>query len=626
MKTFTPGAYYSHARWNTIPLEATSLTDGFWSGWQELNRTKSLQHGYKMLEEAGNFDNLRLAAGLIKDKKFRGFVFQDSDIYKWLEAVGYELHTHPNAALRKQADEVIDLIAAAQADDGYINSYIQVVNPQGRWSDMDFGHELYCAGHLFQGAVAYYRGTQSTRLLEISTRFADLLVNTFGINKKEATCGHPEIEMALVELYRVTGKESYLVLAQFLVDQRGKGVMRGLGWMKSEYHQDRVPVRQAHTIEGHAVRAMYLNAGVTDIYLETGEQTLLDVMNDQWQDMVTTKIFVTGGLGARYEGEAFGDSYELPSDRCYCETCAAIGSFMWNWRMLLATGEGRFASLMEHTLYNSILSGMGNDGEHFYYMNPLLSRGGYERKRWLDCACCPPNLMRLLASLGQYFATHSNAGVQVHQYDNAVIHAPLPSGNPVKLTMQSHYPWHGNVKLRIEDTDGSDWQLLLRVPEWTIDLDVSINGKRVDNPVISSGYLALERAWQAGDGIELTLQMTPELIEANPRVDAVRNSVAIQYGPLIYCVEAHDHPHVNLMDVQIDPASALQTFETDSGTVGIKASGSVLNAKNWQSHLYRRLRERDQSSSDPITLTAVPYYTWSNRGENAMRIWIPIQT
>ncbi len=294
------------ARWRMLPLESISLTGGFWSSWQNLNRHITLQHGYQMLEQAGNFDNLRLAAGLIEGE-YRGMVFQDSDIYKWLEAVGYELHNNPNPALQKQADEVIDLIASAQQADGYLNSYVQVASTDGRWADLDFGHELYCAGHLFQATAAYFRATHTTKLLEIATRFADLIAATFGPDKLQGACGHPEIEMALVELYRVTGKSTYLDLAKFFIDQRGKGVMRGMGWMKSEYHQDRVPVREADVIEGHAVRAMYLNAGVTDLYLETGEEALFAALDRQWHDLIAGKLFLTGGLGSRYEGEAFGD-------------------------------------------------------------------------------------------------------------------------------------------------------------------------------------------------------------------------------------------------------------------------------------------------------------------------------
>jgi DUF1680 family protein len=622
----TTDAYFSHARWHMLPLEAVTLTGGFWARWQDINRRVSLPHGLQMLEQAGNLDNLRLAAGLIEGK-FRGYVFQDSDVYKWLEAVAYELHVNPDPVLQQQADGVIDFIAAAQHNDGYLNSYFQVVEPDRRWHDLDHGHELYCAGHLFQAAVAHYRATHTTKLLEIATRFADLIAATFGPDKRQGTGGHPEIEMALVELYRATGKSDYIDLAQFFIDQRGKGVMRGIGWMKAEYHQDRVPVRQAETVEGHAVRAMYLNAGITDLYLETGESALLKALDRQWRDMTGGKMFLTGGLGSRYEGEAFGDAYELPSDRCYCETCAAIGSLMWNWRMLLVTGDGCFADLLERTLYNGVLSGLALDGKHFFYMNPLLSRGGYARKPWYECACCPPNLMRLLSSLAQYFMTHDGTGLQVHLYNTSTVSVVLNSGQPVTMSMQTDYPWQGQVRLSIEETNGSSWQLRLRKPDWCPNATAAINGQPVENPTIESGYLVLDRVWQPGDEVALSLPMEPCLVEAHPRVDDVRDSVAIQRGPVVYCLEAIDYPHINLMDIQLDETAPLKAVWREDivpeGLMVVQSSGYVQEDGEWQGFLYRRLRRRDDLSRQPVPLTAMPYYAWANRGANAMRVWIP---
>jgi uncharacterized protein len=609
-----------------LPLDAVSLTGNFWSKWQDTNRQVTLQHGYRMLEEAGNFHNFRLAAGLTEGK-YRGRVFNDSDVYKWLEAVGYELHLHPNAELQRKADEVIDLIAAAQQSDGYLDTYYQVAEPGKRWTDLDFGHELYCAGHLLQAAAAHARASRPTKLFEVAARFADLLCATFGPDKRQGTCGHPEIEMALVELYRVTGKRAYLDLAKFFIDQRGQGVMRGLDWLKAEYHQDRVPVRQASEVEGHAVRAMYLNAGVADLYLETAEASLLAALERQWQDMTQGKLFLTGGLGARYEGESFGDPYELPADRCYCETCAAIGMLMWNWRMLLITGEGRFADLMERALYNGILSGLALDGKHFFYMNPLLSRGGHARQPWYECACCPPNIMRLMASLTHYFVTRDEAGLQIHLYNNAAIHADLGPGRAMVLNMQTDYPWQGLVAFSIEETDGLPWTLRLRVPEWGQSAIVTINGQIIEKPTIETGYAVLERAWQAGDVVELALSIEPFIVEAHPRVDAVRGSVAVQRGPLVYCLEAADHPGLNLMDIQLDETAPLQAIWREDvlpeGMMTVQMAGYALETDEWRNHLYRRLRSGTRLARKPIPLTAIPYYAWANRGANAMRVWIP---
>lgn len=617
--------FYPYARWRMLPLEAVSLTGGFWSQRQETNRQVSLLHGYEMMEQAGNFHNFQVAAGLIEGQ-YRGREFIDSDVYKWLEAVGYELHLHPNASLQKLADETIDLVGAAQQPDGYLNTYFQITRPNDRWTDLDFGHELYCAGHLFQGAVAYYRATGTTQLLTIATRFADLLCDTFGLDRRQGTCGHPEIEMALVELYRATNKPAYLDLAKFFIDQRGKGVMRGLGWAKAEYHQDRVPVRQASEIEGHAVRAMYLNAGVMDLYLETGESALLTAMETQWQDMVGAKVHLTGGLGVRYEGESFGDPYELPTDRCYCETCATVGSMMWNWRMLLVTGQARFADLIEQTLYNGFLSGLALDGRHFFYMNPLLSRGGYERQAWQEVACCPPNIMRLLASLGQYLASSDASGLQIHLYDSAVITTRLASGQPVTLALQTNYPWQGQVQVTVQEADSSTWQLRLRVPGWCPQAQVSVNGQPIGQPVLENGYLVLERAWQPGDVVELTLALEPTLIEAHPRVDSIRDSVALQYGPLVYCLEAVDQPGLNLLDLQLDetvpPQTAWREDLLPESVMAIQAAGYVLNTEEWQDRLYRPLSRGQKASHRQVQLTAIPYYAWANRGATMMRVWL----
>ncbi len=617
---------YGYARWRMLPLKAVSLSGGFWLQRQETNRHVSLAHGYQMLEQAGNFNNFRLAAGLIQGK-YQGRIFLDSDVYKWLEAVGYELTQKPNAELQKLADEVIDLVGTAQHSDGYLNTYYQVVEPNNRWSDLDFGHELYCAGHLFQAAVAYYRATQTTKLLEIATRLADYLVSVFGPDKRPGAPGHPEVEMALVELYRLTDQSAYLDLAKFFIDQRGKGVMRGLGWAKAEYHQDRVPVRQAEEVEGHAVRAMYLNAGVTDLYLETGEPALLAAMQQQWRDMTETKLYLTGGLGARYEGEAFGAPFELPADQCYCETCAAIGSIMWNWRMLLTTGEGRFADLIESTLYNGFLSGLALDGQNFFYMNPLLSRGGYVRQPWYEVACCPPNIMRLLASLGQYFATTDATGLQIHMYNSATLKTVLPSGQRVGLTLQTDYPWQNQIKLTFQETDGSAWPLRLRVPGWCTDAQAAVNGQPLKQLPLENGYLVLEQSWQPGDTIELSLSLETQLIEANPRVDAVRDSLAIQRGPLVYCLEQIDQPQANLIDVQLDDTATLEAIWREDllpeGIMAIQTTGYVVEDNRWSGRLYRTLSRGEKLSRQPVRLTAVPYYIWANRGANAMRVWIP---
>ena len=361
------------APWKTMGFRDVSLREGFWTKKQEVNGKTSLFFGYEMLVKAGNFDNLRLAAGSFQGI-YRGYVFQDSDIYKWLEAVAWELGRKPNRELSALADQAISLIAAAQYPNGYINSYVQTRESPEPWLDLENGHELYCAGHLFQAAVAFRRALGDRRLYNIACRFADHICSVFGPEKRHGTCGHPEVEMALVELYRLSGEPRYLDLAKFFIDQRGQNKLKGHRSYGPEYHQDHVPVRQVREAAGHAVRQLYLASGVTDLFLETGEQALLEAMLRLSKDITETKLYITGGVGSRFDGEAFGDPYELPADQSYCETCAAIAGFMWYWRLLLATGESRYADQMERALYNNILAAPALDGRHYFYTNPLMVR------------------------------------------------------------------------------------------------------------------------------------------------------------------------------------------------------------------------------------------------------------
>ena len=615
----------SHARRHTLPLGSISLTEGFWSHKQEINRQVSLRHGYEQLERAGNFNNLRLAAGF-GEGKYQGPVFMDSDVYKWLEALAYDLANVRDPEVERMADEATGLIVAAQQDDGYLNSYFQVVYPERRWTDLDHDHELYCAGHLFEAAVAMHRATGDERLLEVACRFADHIDSVFGPGKRDGACGHPEIELALVELYRETGKHRYLDLASFFINQRGRGRMRGYGHLGPEYHQDRVPVRQATVVEGHAVRQLYLTAGVTDVYLETGEQALFEALTRLWRDMTTRKMHITGGFGARFAGESFGEAYELPSDRCYCETCAAIASMMWNWRMLLATGQPRYADVLERSLYNGFLSGVSLDGRRYFYVNPLQSRGGIERPEWYGCACCPPNVMRLIAMVGHYMATVDETGLQVHQYASARMEAELGTGQRVVLRTETEYPWDGRVKVTVEETDGATWQLALRVPGWCEGAGLQVNGQAVERPAHGGTYTAVERDWQVGDVVELDLPMVPRLTAPNPRIDAIRGSLAIERGPLVYCFEQVDQePNLNLLDVRIAPEASLQATRREDllgSVVAIEAPGAVVDIGAWQDELYRPAPTEDLPHRE-VTLTAVPYYAWANRGPGAMRVWIP---
>jgi len=427
-----------------------------------------------------------------------------------------------------------------------------------------------------------------------------------------------------VELYREMGEHRYLDLVSFFVDQRGSGEMSGYGRWGAVYHQDHVPVREANTVAGHAVRQLYLTAGVTDLYLETGDVTLLTAMERLWRDMTAHRMHLTAGFGARESGEAFAGAYELPSDSCYCETCASIAALMWNWRMLLVKGETRYADLLERSLYNGFLSGVSLDGQRYFYVNPLQSRGGIERPEWFGVACCPPNVMRTIALVSHYAATVTNSGVQVHQYMACRVDTVGEAAPQVVLSVETDYPWSGDVALTVETTDGSTWELALRVPGWCPSATVLVNGEPVGD-FVGGVYATVERAWQAGDSVTLRLAMTPRFMAPNPRIDAIHGTVALMRGPLVYCLESVDQPDVDLLDVVVDPgveASAIWAPDLLDGVVTIKIPAQVRTQGDWEGELY--LPEgAAQTSSRPVMLTAVPYYAWANRGPGPMRVWIP---
>ncbi len=607
-----------HAKWHTLSQNRTTLNTGFWKHRQEVNRTTAIPHGRSMLEKFGNFHDLKLAAGLI-DGKFIGPHYIDSDLYKWLESASLELGNAPDPALSAMVDEVIALLEQAQRPDGYLNTYYQVVEPQKRWQDMTSGHELYCAGHLFQAAAAHARATGSHRLLNIATRFADCIDQAFGPGKIESTCGHPEIETALVELSRITGLAKYLKLAEFFINQRGYGRIRTVGWPPSlnERLQDHVPVRDAQTLAGHAVRQLYLLAGLADVFLHTGEPALMDAQMRLWNDLTQKKMYITGGVGSVPQTEGFGPAYDLPLEHGYCETCAGIASVFWNWRLLIATGQAKFADEMERVLFNAFLSGVSLDGQRYFYENPLLCRSGKERTQWHACACCPPNVTRVLASIQQFTATHDAKGIQVHQFMPCTLDSPKGV-----LKIQTQYPFHGSIQATVASTTGGEWEISFRVPAWAHQATLSINGEPSQSAAPGT-YATVKRQWNPGDTLSLELPMPARLTQAHPHIDSTTGCVAIQRGPIVYCIEQADNP-TPVFDLALNPESPLSSQWNPDLLGGIQvvyASGIKRETASWQGRLYRAYQP---TSGTPEPITAIPYFAWANRTPGAMRVWVPL--
>ncbi|MFE5241637.1 MULTISPECIES: glycoside hydrolase family 127 protein [unclassified Streptomyces] len=612
------------ARTALRPVARARITGGFWAARRRTNADISIPQGPRLLEDAGNLANLRAAAD--GTGEFAGdFPFQDSDVHKWLEAASWQLAENPaDEELTADVEALTSLLAAAQDADGYLQTYYQVAHPERRWQELDWGHELYCAGHLVQAAVAHHRATGRTGLLDIARRFAEHIDTVFGPGRPvDGVCGHPEIETALVELYRETRERRWLDLASYFVERRGHGLLGdgAKSFPGAGYWQDHVPVREARTVTGHAVRQLYLLAGVTDLAAETGDDGLRETAVRLWEAMTESKTYLTGGLGSRHELESFGDPHELPPDRAYNETCAAIASVQWSWRLALLTGEARYSDLIERTLFNGFAAGCGLDGDSWLYVNPLQVREEYEGHRddqsarrtpWFRCACCPPNAMRLLASLPYYVATTDDDGVQLHQY---------ATGRYGPVSVETGYPWDGRIAVTAEES--GTWTLSLRIPAWcsgaTLDGEpvtaeactggadtgragtgqAGTRGAATDEQGTgAAGWLRVRREWRTGERVVLDLAVRPRLTHPDPRVDAVRGCAAVEFGPLVYCLESADQPR-RLDEVLLDASTALAAEHRP----GLLGGVTVVTAGD---------------------LIAVPYAVWANRGAGAMRVWIPL--
>jgi uncharacterized protein len=595
-------------------------------------------------EPSGCVHNFQVAAGE-KAGKFHGLFWQDSDLAKWIEAASYRLATHPDAALEAELDGIIATVAKAQRPDGYLNTYFQLVAPEGRWRNLRDEHELYVAGHWIEAGVAHFRATGKRGLLDVVARVADLAERTFGLGEGQMPgyCGHEEIELALVKLAGATGETRYARLAAYFIDQRGRepnyfieearrrGEKTGLPWHMYfdglATLQAAQPVRELTEPVGHAVRQMYLLAAMADLAREQGDATLREACRRLWDAIVARHLYLTGGVGAEPHGEKFAEPFDLPPHLAYAETCAAIGVMFFARRLLDLELDGEFADVMERALYNNVLAGMSLDGTKFFYVNPLEVTPAVAKRRrechlvrtqrvgWFGCACCPPNVARVLSSLGEYLASRQPDGLAVHLYAEASLRFDA-GGTEVRLDMATAYPWDGEVNVTVRPAAPVTFALRLRVPGWSRGATLHLNGE-ARALTSERGYVTLRREWQPGDQVTLHLPMPVERVRADPRVATVAGCVALQRGPLVYCVEQIDNgPHLAALTLPTD--SVLTPRQEDI----LPGGAVVLTGRAWREAPADKLYQTTPHSAGPVLLRAIPYAWWANRGEGEMRVWI----
>ncbi len=623
------------AKLHSVPVRAVTIEEGFWSQRRKTNVNSSIPSMRKELEEHGRMDNYRRLVGKSSEPQ-KGPYYSDSDIYKWIDAVGWELQSGDRPELRSVTDSMIREVVAIQEPSGYLNTYFVEDKKSQRMEPhiQEVGHELYCLGHMIQGAVAYYRATGDSTLLDAGAKFVDgFVIPNYGpdANKKPIISGHPEIEMALIELYRTTGKRQYVELAGYILhgDERATIKPRAIVYMNCG-----IPFTTRTKLEGHAVRAMYACCGATDYYLETGDPAYWKALNTLWDDLSRRQMYVTGGVGARSEGEAFGEPYELPNAEAYGESCAAIGNMMWNWRMLAASGEARFTDVIERALYNGINSGMSLDGITYCYRNPLAFNASAEdkiRNPWYDTTCCPPNLERTFSSLPGYFYSTNKDGIYVHLYDNSTLDWHLEDQTPLKIEQKTKYPWDGDVRLAVSLAGAKEFTLYLRIPGWARTAKVAVNGKSVSGAQPGQ-YLPIRREWKSGDSVTLSMPLTTELLAANPRVAENTGRVAIQRGPIVYCMEELDQASgTEAADVSIALGGKQKDFEVEhmpemlAGVTVLRHEAAIAEVPSAERALYAPA-DPTAAKTRPGNLTLIPYYAWANRKPTPMQVWIPVRS
>ncbi len=641
----------------SLSLKGIRIQDAFWSDYIRLVREVVVPYQWEVLndrvdgaEPSHAIRNFKIAAGM-EQGEFYGMVFQDSDVAKWLEAVGHLLETRSDPVMEQWADGIIDIIAKAQQEDGYLNTYFTLKEPGKQWTNLAECHELYCAGHMIEAGVAYYRGTGKRKLLEVVCRLADCIDRVFGLEPGQIKGydGHQEIEMALVKLYRTTGREKYLKLSQFFLDQRGrKPHFYKLEWEKRgrtshfpelsmiedyAYSQSHLPVREQETAEGHAVRVVYMCTGMAVVAAETGDESLLEACRKLWHNIVSRRMYITGGIGSMAQGESFTLDYDLPSDTAYAETCASIGLIFFARQMLLIEPRSEYADVMERALYNTVVSGMSRDGRHFFYVNPLevhpeaqgknknVDHVKPERQGWFGCACCPPNIARLLASLGEYIYSIQGRTIYTHLYVGNETTLDL-HGRKVKLVQQSQFPWEGFARFEITPEQPTEFALALRIPDWCANAAIRLNGIGVplENAIVN-GYARINRKWEPGDVVEAVLPMSVYRMQGHPLVRETSGKVALQRGPVVYCLEEADNGpnlHQIILDPDAEPEAAFDA-ELLGGLQTIRVKAQRVQTNGWGELLYKAGAE---ICTDPVTARFIPYFAWANRGRGEMSVWV----
>lgn len=643
---------------SSIPLQQIAIDDPFWSKYVGLVQDVVIPYQWKALndqipeaEASYAIHNFKVTAG-DEEGEFGGLVFQDSDLAKWLEAVSYSLAAQRDAQLEQLADEAIDLIIRAQQPDGYLNTYFTLKEPEKRWTNIYECHELYCAGHMIEAAVAYYQATGKRAFLDSMCRLADHIDSVFGPNPDQihGYPGHQEIELALVKLYEATNESRYLRLSEYFINERGTSPsFFVLEWERRErvshwhsaaasqidlmYNQSHLPVREQDTAVGHSVRAVYMYTAMADLVRHSGDLSLYNACVRLWNNIVQKQMYVTGGIGSTHHGEAFSFDYDLPNDTVYAETCASVGLIFFAHRMLRLEVKSEYADVMERALYNLVIGSMTLDGTRYFYVNPLevfpeacqKNPGKHhvkvERQKWFACSCCPPNVARLIASLGQYIYTANEDTVYVHLYIGSRIDIEV-DGERFSILQHSALPWQGGVRFTLSAASQKRFRLALRLPDWCgMRAQLNINGESVSfDECVNDGYVVIDRVWADSDTVEWTMDMSPKFLYAHPGVRANAGKIALQRGPLVYCCEQADNgPNLSSLRIATD-AGVGEKFNPSlfDGVVELYCSGVKDDDGDWGSELYRVQPPRTMQ----VPIRAIPYYLWGNRGVGEMSVWM----